>query len=79
MLNNTGEDRESNLIFSKRIQVASIIFIVFSGIMIYIVGPYIEETNSEQRLNQENTEIEKSVVIKTDSINKENTDTINAN
>ena len=79
MLNDTGEDRESNLIFSKKIQVASIIFIIFSGIMIYIVGPYLEETNSKQELNQEHTEIEKGVLIKNDSINKENTDTINAN
>jgi membrane protein implicated in regulation of membrane protease activity len=79
MLNNTGEERESNLIFSKRTQVASIIFIVFSGVMIYIVGPYIEEKKSEQSLNQENTEIEKSIVIKNDSLNKETRDTINAN
>ncbi len=79
MLNDTGEDRESNLIFSKKIQVASIIFIIFSGVMIYIVGPYLEETNSRQELNQEHTEIEKSVLIKNDSINKENKDTINAN
>ena len=79
MLNDTGEDRESNLIFSKKTQVASIIFIIFSGVMIYIVGPYLEETNSRQELNQEHTEIEKSILIKNDSINKENTDTINAN
>jgi len=39
MLNEPDGQKESNLIFSRKIQYISIAIILFAGIMIYIVKP----------------------------------------
>ena len=39
MLNEPDGQKESNLIFSKKIQYVSIVIILFTGIMIYLVKP----------------------------------------
>ena len=67
MLNEPDGQKESNLIFSRKIQYLSIAIIVFTGIMIYIVKP--------ERFNKEEIKNEKVI----DSIQLNSTDSINEN
>tara|TARA_B100000029_G_scaffold336796_1_gene328916 strand:+ start:235 stop:450 length:216 start_codon:yes stop_codon:yes gene_type:complete len=71
MLNEPDGQKESNLIFSKKIQYISIAIILFTGIMIYIVKP--ERFNKIKKEDIVTEEI-------TDSLKSNNTDsTINGN
>ena len=47
MLNDTDNERVSNLIFSRKTQIASILFIIFAYIMIYWVAPYFNNESKE--------------------------------
>ena len=67
MLNEPDGQKESNLIFSKKIQYVSIAIIIFTGIMIYIVKP--ERFNKEKKEDIVTEEI-------VDSLQLNNTDTI---
>ena len=67
MLNEPDGQKESNLIFSSKIQYLSIAIIIFTGIMIYIVKP--------ERFNKEEIKNEKVI----DSILLNSTDSINEN
>ena len=67
MLNEPDGQKESNLIFSKKIQYISIAIILFTGIMIYIVKP--ERFNKIKKEDIATQEI-------TDSVKSNNTDSI---
>ena len=67
MLNEPDGQKESNLIFSKKIQYVSIAIIIFTGIMIYIVKP--ERFN---KVKKEDIVTEEIV----DSLQSNNTDSI---
>jgi hypothetical protein len=68
MLNEPDGQKESNLIFSKKIQYISIAIILFAGIMIYIIKP--ERFNKVKKEDIVNEEV-------IDSLKQtENTDTI---
>ena len=72
MLNEPDGQKESNLIFRKKIQYISIAVILFTGIMIYIVKP--ERFNkAEVQINTiEEVEDTSKQIIETDTANNAN-------
>ncbi|HIF13961.1 MAG TPA: hypothetical protein EYQ86_00915 [Bacteroidetes bacterium] len=72
MLNEPDGQKESNLIFSKKIQYISIVIILIAGIMIYIVKPERFNKAEVQKNTIEEVEDTSKQIIEADTTNYAN-------